>query len=90
MGTGINPVQELVQLSTLGGYDHPLSPCASCFMILEDKPIKIRTGLGNVRYYPAGTFTTKTIYNMYVQEIKSGTEVGTQAILLGFDQNQVE
>jgi len=88
MGTGINPISDLVQLEAVGGLDATLSPCANCFMILSDAALKIETGLGKTRVFPAGTFTTKTIYHMYVQRVLTGTAIPIQNVLLGFDKNQ--
>ena len=85
MGVGINPVSDLVQLESLGGLNSTLNPCATCFMILEDKAVKLVTGHGKTRYYPAGTFIIKTLYYMYVQSVVTGTAVSEQNFLLGFE-----
>ncbi len=84
----INPVEDLVGLNTLGGFDTALNPAARVFMITEDKAITLVNGSGRTRTYPAGTFTTKTFYPMIIQKVKSGTAAGSQSIFLGFDRPQ--
>jgi hypothetical protein len=83
----INPGLDLAPLNSVGGFDTDLNPTPRGFMITEDKSISVITGNGNTRTYPVGTFTTKIVYPLIWQRVRSsGTEIGEQAIFLVFDK----
>ena len=78
----ITPAQDCYSLATGGGIGVKLNPAPKVWQINEDKPVRVVTSAGQTRYYPAGTFTIKQPILFSVQKFLSGTEVGTQAIML--------
>jgi hypothetical protein len=60
-----NPAMDFIPATV----DVDLNPAGKCFLITQDKPLKIHTGSGKTRTYPAGTFNTKTIYPIVIQKL---------------------
>ena len=79
MASKCNDLQSWANINA-GVYTAFTTQIPVAFMISEDKRLDVATGAGEKRSYPAGTFNTGVRYDVAIQRVMEGTEIGIHAI----------